>query len=127
MPSKKNTPVESQPKAVKLNKEVDLDTVGKHTQVVMKDAVKVKKIETNNGQTRTVFDFEGQTGERAVPITVLQPFLSMEEVEKIGIAKWHTYKGNPNIFTTVINGRRFKLDKEVFERCKDKGLVLQDG
>ena len=120
-------PAASQPHADKPNPNVDLNKIGVIPLTTVRDVPKVKKITTdeNTGQTTTVFDINNNR----VPVTIntAQPFITEEEVEQIGVYKWHAYKGNPEIFTTVVNGRRFKLNKETFMKLKDRGLVTQDG
>lgn len=120
-------PAASQPHAEKPNTDVDLNKIGIRPLTTMRDIPMVKKLSTdvNTGKETTVFDLKNN--QQPVTINTAQPYLSEEEVKKIGIYKWHAYKGNSKTFTTVVNGRRFKLDKEKFMRLKDKGLVLQDG
>lgn len=129
MPAKKKNIVkESQPKAVKLNTDVDLNTIGKQTIEIANDAPAIKKKDVNAENKKTTeFMQPGEDGGVIKKIDILQPTLTEAEVMKIGIAKWHKFKGREDIYTTVINGRRFKLPKPLFMRLKDKGLVIQDG
>ena len=118
-----------QPKAIKPNTGVDLNKIGKAPITTMRDdgMVKATGINQETGRQFTEFAAPGRSGERPVTVDTLQPFLTEKDVKKIGIYKWHEYKSNPEIFTTVVNGRRFKLTRPVFEGLKDKGLVIQDG
>ena len=53
---------------------------------------------------------------------ILQPYLTVEEVRKLGKYKWHRQFGT-GPFTTVVGGRRFMLDDETFAACRDGGLL----
>lgn len=123
----KEPPKIDQPKAVKPNPDADLNDIGILPITTVKDAPKIqsKKMDGETGKETTVFDM----GAIATPVTIdtRQPFLTEKEVEKIGVYKWHEYKSNSEIFTTVVNGRRFKLKRSIFEGLKDRGLVIQDG
>lgn len=123
-----NRPKEDQPKAVQPNTEVDLNKIGVRTITTMKDKPKIKTIDHDpeSGKATTVFDLSSSP-DRPVSQELAQPYLTEAEVEKIGIYNWHCYKGNSEVYTTVVNGRRFKLTKDIFEQLKDKGLVMQDG
>ena len=129
MAKKKNVIKEVQPKAVKLNTDVDLNEIGEKRIIVVSDAPKVKsKSKGAGGKVSTEFATVGEDGSTIRTMDVLQPFIKEADVRKIGIAKWHRYgrKGAP-VYTTVINGRRFKMHEPEFFDCKNKGLVIQDG
>jgi len=128
MPPKKDIVKESQPKAVKLNTETDLNTIGKQSILTSSDAPGIESdTKSESGKKTTIFKPPGMENTVVKQIEILQPFITEAEVVKIGIAKWHEYRGNPEIFTTVINGRRFKMYRSEFMKAKDRGLVLQDG
>ena len=130
MSEKKKNPVkEVQPKAVKLNKDVDLNEIGSKKIVVTKDAPKVNsKTKGPDGKMITDFANINEDGGTTVMMDVLQPFITVEDVRKIGIAEWHVFRTKPNIvYTTVINGRRFKMYAPEFLDAKNQGLVIQVG
>lgn len=55
-----------------------------------------------------------------------QPFLTIKEVKDLKMTlKWHAYRGNKEILTTVINGRRLMLKRADFETLKAEGLVVE--
>lgn len=127
MAKAKNIVKDSQPMAEKLNKEVDLNEIGKAR--VQTSVSTPNVIATGSDPSgKSITEFESpmeQSGDRIKTMDILQPFLTKEEVEKIGICKWRLYRTKPDIlYTTVINGRRFKLREPEFLDLKDKGRVI---
>ena len=116
---------ETQPKAVKLNTGVDLNEIGKDTIIVHKDAPQVKKKTEIGGKSSTEFKPVGEDMGTVSRRDILQPFIKEADVKKMGICKWYQMPGNPNVFSTVVNGRRFKMHIADFEDCKNKGLVIR--
>lgn len=44
-----------------------------------------------------------------------QPLLELHEAKKLGRQKWHPFRNMKDIFTTVVDGRRFLVEKHVYD------------
>ena len=106
------------PRKKKQTTDANLKEVG--VQKVVREQEAPVQVGTD-GDTKLI---EMQT--RITSSNVLQPFLTEEEVKKVGLLKWHKWRDGSS-FTVVVNYRRLLLDHNTFMRLKDKGLVTLDG
>ncbi len=63
---------------------------------------------------------------RMIQRQVAQPNLTEDEAISLGgLYGWHQFRRADHLFTTVIQGRRFLIEKAVFYRMKDRGLAIE--